>query len=173
MINNLRDESWMEMWFWMILWDEFPLERMPLIMFDTPPPLPPPPQQKKTATNNWVFGLLLELGLNIYYCWRDIASARALCLPGTYWPFNCIVLIKVTSTSSPIRDITLSDEDDCLLMIWTRARLSMCKLIFLFCSAWPHIVKAKTIGTNSKNEISCGLVYLPKNLATENGPTVL
>lgn len=53
-----------------------------------------------------------------------------------------------------MRNMTLSDEDDCLLMMCTRARLSICRIIFLFRSALAQMVNAKTMGTNSKNVMS-------------------
>lgn len=63
--------------------------------------------------------------------------------------FELNVVFIVTRMSGLMRNMTLSDEDDCLLMMCTRARLSICRIIFLFRSALAQMVNAKTMGTYS------------------------
>ena len=91
--------------------------------------------------------------LNLFIWNRDKASEISLWRPSMCKAVNCMLYCIVSKTRGLINFIICLFFDVLLLIILTKAELSILNKIRLFCSNCAHTDKANTTGTNSRRAI--------------------
>ena len=90
----------------------------------------------------------LHFSNTLYNTWNVTDQLRLLIAHKTkYNPF--------IRTKGRNNDITREDYEDLEFNMSTKAKLSTWKITFLFVSCLHHVVTARTIGTSSRNVMSC------------------
>ena len=102
----------------------------------------------------WVSSAVGHNFRNFWKSHSDRESAKEFKLPGMCSALIRMLNFKQANTSFLIRDITLGDLDDFLLMIDTTAWLSIWNKKILFLKDSPQIFKAMTTGINSRKVMS-------------------
>ena len=104
-----------------------------------------------TAGSLLAFGATFQ---NLAIWKRDNASEMTFFYPSTWTALNCILLHIVNKTKGRTNFITLLDFDVLLLIIVTKALLSVLNKILFPSNFNVQVNKARTMGTNSKRVIS-------------------